>query len=97
MEISYFIEQTKTMEAITLTKRENWIDYSKVLFIYLSINTLTTLGIHLQLFRLLPGIDAFVGAAIVLVYCLPIIWLLNSICPTLIGNKRKKYDYQSLL
>lgn len=55
------------MEAITLTKRENWIDYSKVLFIYLSINTLTTLGIHLQLFRLLPGIDAFVGAAIVLV------------------------------
>lgn len=40
---------------------------------YLSNNTLTILGIHLLLFPLIPHINHFIGALIVLVLCIPII------------------------
>lgn len=55
---------------------------------YLSNNTLTILGVHLLLFPLLPPINHFIDALIVLVLCLPIIWIFNRFIPTLIGNKR---------
>lgn len=55
---------------------------------YLSNNTLTILGVHLLLFPLLPSINNFIGALIVLILCLPIIWVFNRFIPTLIGNKR---------
>lgn len=54
---------------------------------YLSKNTLTILGVHLLLFPLLPHVNNYIGAFIVLVYCLPIIWIFNRFVPVLIGNK----------
>ncbi len=56
---------------------------------YLSNNTLTILGIHLLLFPLIPHINHFIGALIVLVLCIPIIWIFNRFIPTLIGNKKQ--------
>lgn len=55
---------------------------------YLSNNTLTILGVHLLIFPLLPSINHFINAFIVLILCLPIIWFFNRFIPTLIGNKR---------
>lgn len=56
---------------------------------YLSNNTLTILGVHLSLFPLLPpSVNNFLGALIVLILCLPLIWIFNRFVPTLIGNKR---------
>ena len=57
------------------------------LITYLSNNTLTILGVHLLLFPLLPSINHFIGALIILILCLPIIWFFNRFIPTLIGNK----------
>lgn len=54
---------------------------------YLSNNTLTILGVHLLLFPLLPPINHFIDALIILILCLPIIWIFNRFIPTLIGNK----------
>lgn len=53
---------------------------------YLSNNTLTILGVHLLLFPLIPHINHFIGGFLVLMFCLPIIWVFNKLFPTLIGN-----------
>lgn len=54
---------------------------------YLSKNTMTILGVHLSLFSLVPVINSFLGGLLVLFYCLPIIYVFNKACPSLIGNK----------
>lgn len=56
---------------------------------YLSQNTMTVLGIHLSLFPFLPDMNPFINALLVLIYCIPVIWVLNRFCPVLIGNNNR--------
>lgn len=64
--------------------------YKKDIFAiaYLSKNTMTILGIHLMLFPLLPQINHFISSLLILILCLPIIWILNRHVPILIGSKK---------